>query len=95
MKSQAIREAFAQAAKMSQKPTYRLKGRGHDYRVCLETWVSAAAAKALTEGTHYDTVCVGSKHAGPRRVFALEIVEIAAKILGVDIDTLVTRNYRG
>lgn len=94
MKGQRITIAFSQAAQQVNK-VFTLKGRGHDCRVCLKGQVSRYAAPALEEGKQFDIVCVGGKTAGPRRVFALEVVESAAAILGCQVDDLVTANYQG
>ncbi len=94
MKAQQITSAFAQAAQKVNK-TFSLKGRGYTPRVCLQVSVSRYAAPSLEQGKHFDIVCVGNyKTCGPRRVFALEIVEAAASILGCQVNDLTTPNYQ-
>lgn len=48
------------------------------------------AAPVLEQGKHFDIVCPDYKHAGPRKMYALELVQRVAEILGIDVADLVT-----
>lgn len=89
---ESLAAAFEAAARDFGDRSFKLRGRGHDPRVCLRSHPSRMAARV---GVPHDVVCVGYKTAGPRRVFPADIVCRAAQYLGVDPDALVTENYQG